>query len=50
MKSIQALISSRKDKDDKLSDYVKRNKIASFLIGKGYESQITWEQLNRMLP
>ena len=47
---IQSLINSKRLKYDNLSDYVKRNKIASFLISKGYESQITWEQLNRMFP
>ena len=50
IQTIQSLVSSRRLKDDKLSDYVKRNKIASFLVNKGYESQIIWDQLNRMFP
>ena len=33
-------------KHSKLSDYQKKAKTAQYLIGKGYEPEIVWEELN----
>ena len=35
---------------DRISSFVKRNKVAKFAIGKGYESDVVWEFVKDILP
>ena len=44
-------IISKRDKPDAETDiFIRRNKIAKFLIGKGFEPELVWEQVKMRLP
>lgn len=48
--TIKSLIQSKRHGFSNVDAFVLRNKIASFLINKGYESELVWEQLDHEVP
>ncbi len=45
-KSIHGLVKKKSDQVQDENPYRKKNKVARFLIGKGYEPELVWEAVN----
>jgi len=48
-KSIHGLVKKKSDQVQDKNPYLKKNKVARFLIGKGYEPELVWEAVNDFL-
>jgi len=49
-KTIRYLIEKKLDRSAEKNQYVKNGKVASYCIGKGYESQLVWDLIREISP
>lgn len=47
LETIKSLIKQKGKALDEPDDFIRKNKIAVYLIQKGYEADLVWEELNR---
>jgi regulatory protein len=43
--ALQSLIRKRSEKEKEKNEYRRKHKIAAYLIAKGYEAELVWEEL-----
>ena len=50
LKTIRDLMEKKLDQSLEKNQYVKNGKVASYCIGKGYESQLVWDLIRDISP
>lgn len=49
LQTIDKLINKRINGSEKENYYVKKNKVANYLINKGFEAELVWDRINEIL-
>ncbi len=49
-KTLRALLLKKADELDEENMFIKRNKVSRFAIAKGYEPELVWEMVKKLLP